>query len=389
MKLDHVPTSKVSAGTDLDQPSGSPANWTRAGSRLELAQLGIRATPAPHPILVIRDDDPKNYGNWSLASGHGIPVQPGDRLTVQWQTAHSIGASGPGQADYGRLRPGSYWFRVAALKANGEPTGQEASLPIEIVLPVYFRWEFWLVLGAAVAGGGAWLGRVAMHRRMQQRIAQMEQQHALERERARIAGDLHDDIGAGLTEIAMQSDWVRRDLLQGPTADTLRRIERVCQAAVSLVRSVDEIVWAVNPANDTIERFVNYLAQSSEQFLEAASLRVRFDIPEQLPVGTLTGVQRHFVFLAVREALKVGIGKSVARTGGAHLCKLAKSGPARPNWAAAGYTAGEQTTLDTCRAVSKTRYSARWKSDSPRTGVRGPEPLARKSSSVDSPVTSK
>jgi signal transduction histidine kinase len=252
---------------------------------------------------VIRDDDPKNYGNWSLAPGHRIPVQPGDQLTVQWQTAHSIGASGPGQADYGRLKPGSYWFRVAALKANGEPNGQEASLPIEVVRPVYFRWEFWLVLGAVAAGGAAWLGRVAVHRRMQRRIARMEQERALERERARIARDLHDDIGAGLTEIAMQSDWVRRDLLQGPTADTQRRIERVCQSAVSLVRNVDEIVWAVNPANDTLERFVNYLAQSSEQFLEAAGLRVRFDIPEQLPVGPLTGAQRHFLFLAVREAL--------------------------------------------------------------------------------------
>ena len=53
---------------------------------------------------------------------------------------------------------------------------------------------------------------VAMHRRMQRRIARMEQTRALEWERDRIARDLHDEIGAGLTEIAMQSDWVRRDL---------------------------------------------------------------------------------------------------------------------------------------------------------------------------------
>ncbi len=252
---------------------------------------------------MIRDDDPKNYGNWSLAPDHLIPVQSGDRLTIEWQTAHSIGASGPGQADYGRLKPGSYWFRVAALKANGEPTGQEASLPIESVLPVYLRWEFWLVLGAVAAGGGAWLGRVAVHRRMQRRIARLEQETALERERARIARDLHDEIGAGLTEIAMQSDWVRRDIAGANLPDTQRRIERVCRSAVDLVRSVDEIVWAVNPANDTVERFVNYLAQSSEQFLEAAGLRIRFDIPADLPARALTGVQRHCLFLAVREAL--------------------------------------------------------------------------------------
>jgi hypothetical protein len=184
----------LTGGTDLDQPSGSPANWTRAGSRLELAELGIRAMPEPHPILVIRDDDPQNYGNWSLAPDRQIPVQPGDRLTIECQTVHSIGASGPGQAGYERLPPGSYWFRVVAVKANGAPTGQEVSLPLEVVVPMHLRLEFWLVLTALTGGAAAWLGRLALKRRMQQQIARLEQEQTLERERARIARDLHDEI---------------------------------------------------------------------------------------------------------------------------------------------------------------------------------------------------
>lgn len=293
----------ITQGADLSHPLGTPANWMRAGSRAELAQLRTRPTPTPHPILVLEDDDPRNYGNWSTAAKHAIPIRPGDRLTIEWQTAHSIGSSGPGQADYPRLKPGSYWFRVAAVKINGEPTGQEVSLPLEVVVPVYFRLEFWLVLAAIAGGSTAWLGRVALQRRMRRQIARMEQEHALERERARIARDLHDDIGAGLTEIAMQSDWVRRDLLQGPTADTQRRIERVCQSAVDLVRNVDEIVWAVNPAHDTLKRFVNYLVQYTEQTLDAAGLSVRFDVPADFPDAPLAGTLRHYLFLAVREAL--------------------------------------------------------------------------------------
>jgi DNA-binding NarL/FixJ family response regulator len=78
----------------------------------------------------------------------------------------------------------------------------------------------------------------------------------MEQERARIARDLHDNIGAGLTEIAMQSDWVHNDLEQGPTADTRQRVERIRQSATELARSVDEIVWAINPANDTVKRDV-------------------------------------------------------------------------------------------------------------------------------------
>lgn len=293
----------VTKGIDLGHPLGSAAKWMREGSRAELAQLRTRAAPKPHPILVIVDDDPRHFGNWSTAWGSEVPVRPGDRLTIEWQTAHSVGGSGPGMAEYHRLKPGTYWFRVAAVKANGDPTGIEVSLPIEVVAPLYLRIEFWVAIGAACLAGVAWMGRWALQRRMQRRIAEIEHERALERERARIARDLHDEIGAGLTEIAMQSDWVCREVAQTATADTQRRIEGICRSAVELVRNVDEIVWAVNPANDTVDRFVNYLAQHTEHFLEASGLRVRFDIPQELPASALPGAVRHFLFLAVREAL--------------------------------------------------------------------------------------
>ncbi len=294
----------IVAGSDLSRPTGTPDHWDRTQSTgLGIARLGIRPTPTPHPILVLEDNDPARYGNWSIKGEYGIPVQPGDRLTLEWQTAHSIGRTGPGFVTYQRLRPGRYWFRVAAAKANGELTGQEVSLPIEIVAPWHQRWEFWLVVAALAGGAAIGTRQIVLRKRMQRRLAEVEREQALERERARIARDLHDDIGAGLTEIAMQSDWVRRDIAPHSDAATLRRIERVCQSAVELTRSVDAIVWAVNPANDTVERFANYLTQASKQFLDAAGLRMRFDIPLALPPITLPGKLRHSLFQAVREAL--------------------------------------------------------------------------------------
>jgi signal transduction histidine kinase len=300
-KAPKVHDLSVTLGTDLAHPLGSPLNWVREGSRAELAVLLKRPTPAPHPILAIQDDSPLFFGNWALNTF--IPVSPSNRLTLEWKTAHSIGGSGAGQAEYSRLKPGRYWFRVAAAKANGELSGQEVSLPLVVAAPLYQRWEFWLVVGALAAAGAAWLGRVAVQRRMQRQLAVLEQAQAMERERARIARDLHDNIGAGLTEIAMQSDWVHHDLAQGPTADTRLRVERIRQSATELARSVDEIVWAINPANDTVKRFVNYLTQCTAQFLDAAGLKVRFDIPEVMPSTALAGKARHYLFLAVREAL--------------------------------------------------------------------------------------
>ena len=135
----------------------------------------------------------------------------------------------------------------------------------------------------------------------------MERALALDRERARIARDLHDDIGAGLTEIAMQTDWVRRDVQGLVSAATVARAEKACASAMDLVRSVDAIVWAVNPANDTLDRFVPYLTHSAEQFLDAAGVSVRFDMPDQVPPLPLSGTVRHDLFLVVREAINNAI----------------------------------------------------------------------------------
>lgn len=293
----------TSTGTALDEPLGRPANWVREGSRAEMAQLRLRQTPIPHPILVVQDDDSNRYAIWSTTRSKMMPVHPGDRLTMEWQSAHSVGAGGSGHADYSNLKPGRYWFRVAAAKANGEPTGEEVSVPLEIVAPLVQRSEFWLVIVALLGVAATASTRVFIRRRMQRRIEEIERLHELERERARIARDLHDDIGGGLTEIAMQSDWVRRDLIRGTTPETLRRIERVSQSATELTRSVDEIVWAVNPANDTLDRFANYLSQSTEQLLDAAGIPIRFEFPAELPPVPLPGKLRHGLFMAIREAI--------------------------------------------------------------------------------------
>lgn len=293
----------VTEGTDLDRPLGSPANWMREGSRADMAILQTRSIPKPHPMLVLRDEDPRRYAIWSQRNEQSLPVQPGDRFTLEWQTAYSIGRSGPGAAVYPRLAPGRYFFRVAAVKINGEPTGMEASLPLVVVPPVYYRAEFWLIITALLGLGGGWISRVVIRRRMQRKLAEHERQHALERERGRIARDLHDHIGAGLTEIAMQSDWAHSDLEQNLTVDAQQRIARIRQSATELARNIDEIVWVMNPANDTLKNFTNYLTQYTAQFLEAANLSVRFDIPRDVPDVSLAGKVRHHLFLAVREAL--------------------------------------------------------------------------------------
>lgn len=308
----------VVEGTELDRPLGVPSNWERQGSRADMATVMKLSDPVRRTLLVIGDADPDRHCIWTTPRKNTMPIEPGQSVRLKWQMAHSIGRCGPGQVEYPELAPGNYWFRVAAAEANGNLIGDEISLPMIVVPPLYQRWEFWLIASAGIGGLAAWITRAVWHRRMNQQIAVLEQRQEIERERIRIARDLHDDIGAGLTAIAMQTDWVRRELPADTPESTRRRAERACQGAIDLTRSVDEIVWAVTPENDTLERFSNYLVHSTEQLLDASEMKLRLEIPEECPKIVLTGKTRHHLFLSSREALT-----NVLKHSGATTVKLA------------------------------------------------------------------
>jgi signal transduction histidine kinase len=291
----------------IDTPSAAahsratPTGWTRRGSRGDMALVGQRPRPEPHPILVLFDNDPRRYGNWSLMER--VPVGPGDRVTLTWKAAHSLGVGGAAVAVYDRLEAGRYRFRAGLFLPEGSPTGEETSLSIEVFVPWHRQPWVWAAGAALLAGSAVAAARSLAMRRIQLRLEELERAHALERERTRIARDLHDEVGAGLTEIAMQNFWVHREMAATAPPATLERVERARQSAVDLVRSVDAIVWAVNPANDTLDRFVPYLTHAVEQFLEAAGVRARLDVPEDVPAVAIEGAMRHSLFRIVREAV--------------------------------------------------------------------------------------
>ena len=128
-----------------------------------------------------------------------------------------------------------------------------------------------------------------------------EQQRAVEQERARMAQDLHDDLGAGLTEVNMLGSLARSP---ATTADEKSRyLDQLTGVARRLVTSLDEIVWAVNPRNDSVASLASYFASYAQQFLELASVSCGLDIAEDLPRFPINSKFRHMVFLAFKEAL--------------------------------------------------------------------------------------
>jgi len=134
-------------------------------------------------------------------------------------------------------------------------------------------------------------------RRLHQKMEELQRKQMVERERARIAKDIHDDLGASLTLIAVLGDLAKKERVG-------ERIEKMSSTAREAVKSLDEIVWAVNPRNDTLAHFVDYTGQFATAYLRDAGIRCLLDVPEHTPVREVPANVRHNLFLVVKEALQ-------------------------------------------------------------------------------------
>lgn len=217
---------------------------------------------------------------------------------------------------YSHLPPGRYQFEVMAR--DRDSGWSEPAPPAILILPSYLWETAWFrVLAAVGAIGVAAVGIQVYYRRQSLReIERIEQRHAVERERARIARDIHDDVGAGLTEIAMLSE-LARDARQ-PPEDRNKLLDGIFRRGRELTRSLNEIVWAINPANDTLENFLSYVGEFAQEFLGAAGISCRLDLPLAPPALPLSANIRHHLLLGVKEALH-----NVAKHAGAGEVRLA------------------------------------------------------------------
>lgn len=165
-------------------------------------------------------------------------------------------------------------------------------------------WQTWwfnggVVLGLLVAVGGA--GRFFEKQKVRRQLQQLEQERTVERERARIAQDLHDDLGSSLTRISLLSDLVKSD--RNDPAQVETHAIKLAQSAAQTVRALEEIVWAVRPGSDSLQSLVEYIAHFANELFENDPVRCRLDLPHDLPARPLPPDVRHNIFLIVKEAL--------------------------------------------------------------------------------------
>ena len=213
-------------------------------------------------------------------------------------------------AVYNYVPPGRYTFRVTAANNDGvwNDTGQSLAL---IIRPYFWQtvWFKLLLVGLLIAATAAFAW-FSSRRRMQRRLERIERERAIERERTRIANDMHDDLGAHLTRITMLSETAQRDV--GDPARLNEGLRQIYETAGSVTRGMDEIVWAVNPKHDTLESLVSYFEKFAVDFVGAAGMRCRLDMPLECPAWSPSSEVRHNLFLCLKEALNNAVRHSGA-----------------------------------------------------------------------------
>lgn len=258
---------------------------------------GLRAAP-PTEIIVPPGSEVLEIQYTSInldGPDHGHFRYWMENYEAHWRDAHNRRV-----AIYPKLPPGRYTFHVSACNDDGQwnPAGTRLTV---IVQPPFWRTAWFLTLVTVLVLGViiACVYYVSTQK-LQRQVAHLRQHEVLEKERSRIARDIHDQVGASLTQMSLLGEMVECD--KDLPEEVEQHAKQITQTARETSKALDEIVWTVNPSNDTLEGLVNYICKNAQDYLSVAGLRYRLEVPP-LPDAAITPEARHNVFLAAKEAV--------------------------------------------------------------------------------------
>ncbi len=273
----------------------------RDGNHASMAKIVRVGHDSATMAFAILDDDVASHAEWRNTWAFAPVVTPGDNLVIEWNEMYSMGVGDLRQAIYDQLMPGTYKFDVQAVNIFGVPTGAEAFLKVKVPQPFWKMPWFWSVIFIGFALVMLGVVRYAVWQKIRREMLMLKHQQELERERLRIAHDIHDDLGARVTQISLLSAMSQKkpDLPESVRDD----FSQISKMSRELVSALYETVWTVNPANDNLESLGNYVCQMVNQLCGGMQLRCRFhmpDLPREIEVSSQT---RHNISLAVKEAV--------------------------------------------------------------------------------------
>lgn len=211
---------------------------------------------------------------------------------------------GPQQINYSGLPPGSYVLRVKGANSDGYWNEAGVSLPVVISPPwwetLYFRLGIFALVVVAL---------LVLHK--------IRVKNLLERERlkSKISAELHDEIGSGLTRIALLTDIVQQathkagqgsngvSSIQDKMAHFEDVLSRIGRSARELHDAMSDVVWSINPKNDTMESFVQRATKYMNEVCEARGIELSLYVAAEIRRLEAEPEMLHNILLVTKESM--------------------------------------------------------------------------------------
>lgn len=211
-----------------------------------------------------------------------------------WNTTYKNAVS------YANLSPGTYNFKVKTVNYAGM-WSDEKIIHFIITPPYWQTWWFRLMTTLVIISVLYFIIRYISQRNLKEKILQLEKVTAIEKERNRIARDMHDDLGSELTQIAIQSEIVKRKINQQEPATV--QLDYISNSSRTLVDNLQDIIWMLNTKHDQLDSLAIYIREYATKYLEQSGIGVSFDYPAIIEPVKVPEQKRRDFFMAIKEAL--------------------------------------------------------------------------------------
>lgn len=277
---------------------GAGSDW-RSVTEYDLGRL---LRPGPHVVAVEGFNDNREAG---MQFGLKVELEDGREIGLLSDTDWRIVPAGiPDWPTLREAAPG--WPRAvkvsSLLPRPGMWQQRTPTMLVKVAVPPPIEQRFWQTRWFQI---GVWVVAaiaVLLCLRLMARIdVQSRAQNMLNRERARIARGIHDELGARLTELALEGEVIQTELSR--ESKVRPKLEALCEKARDVSSAMDEVVWMVNSKRDTLRDFVNFACKHAQRFLSSSPIRCRLDVDATLPDVVLELPVRRSLLLGVKEAL--------------------------------------------------------------------------------------
>ena len=199
------------------------------------------------------------------------------------------------------LSPGDYTLKAKAIFLHGLYPAAESSFSFTILPPWWLTWWFKSIVAIVLIALILLALKYYINRKLELQRIVLEKKQAIEKERTRIATDMHDDLGAGLSQIKFLSEAI--GMKRQKHLPIEEEVSNIRSFSDEMIDKMGEIVWALNEKNDTLNDLLSYTRAYAVEYLEQNGIKCHVDEPENIPQADVSGEFRRNIYLTVKESL--------------------------------------------------------------------------------------